>query len=315
VLDRLGLPAEAVAYVDDIPEYVAAATALGIRAIMALLDEPRWQPLGETPVLGGYWQVTEGRFRLPGGSEITRRLIHNRHPAMVLCLNDQRQVLLIRQYRAPFNEVMWELPGGDRDEGESIEEAAARECEEETGYRPLAVKHVLTSRASPGESDAEFYICIAQGVTPGRLTLGTDEQIRHYWVDLSTALDLARQGFIRHPGAARPALCGGTARRLTAGRRLLLRYASRGGTSRIDTRAATESRTTSLNTPVRPGTKVWWYITCLSRSARFVCRVGRPLSPAACAQLLRIFTQGHIVQSLQGVAAPIIDVARMTMNL
>ena len=110
VLDRLGLPGEAVAHVDDFPEYVQAATALGIRpirhrgdvpvtrrAIMTLLDERRWQQLGETPVRDGYWQ---------------------------------------------------ELPGGDRDEGESIEESAARECEEETGYRPLAVKHVLTMSRS-----------------------------------------------------------------------------------------------------------------------------------------------------------------------
>lgn len=40
VLDRLGLPGEAVAYVDDIPEYVAAATALGIRAILHRGDVP-----------------------------------------------------------------------------------------------------------------------------------------------------------------------------------------------------------------------------------------------------------------------------------
>lgn len=214
VLHLLDLPGEAVAFVDDVPEYVEAAQAVGMHGIWhqgdagatrgllhSLLGEQRWQPLGETEVLNGYWQVTDGRFRLPDGKAITRRLIHGRHPAMVLCLNEHQQVLLIRQYRPPFNEVMWEIPGGDMDDGESIVQAAARECEEETGFRPLNVEHVLSSRASPGESDAEFHICIAHGVAPGRRALEEDEQIRCHWVDLSTALDLARARFIRHPGA------------------------------------------------------------------------------------------------------------------
>jgi 8-oxo-dGTP pyrophosphatase MutT (NUDIX family) len=161
----------------------------------------KWEPLGEKVLLDGYFKVVDARFRLPDGTEISRWLLRQRRPALVICLNGRNEVLLTRQYRAPFDEVEWEIPGGDVEPGESIIAAAAREFEEETGYKPEHVEHVLTSRASPGESDAEWYICVARGTVPGQLQLAADEQITHAWVPLERALAMARSGEIRHAGA------------------------------------------------------------------------------------------------------------------
>jgi 8-oxo-dGTP pyrophosphatase MutT (NUDIX family) len=161
----------------------------------------KWEPLGERVLLDGYFKVVDARFRLPDGTEISRWLLRQRRPALVLCCNERGDVLLTRQYRAPFDEVEWEIPGGDVEPGEDVVAAAAREFEEETGYKPEQVEHVLTSRASPGESDAEWYICIARGTVPGQIQLAPDEQITHAWVPLEQALAMAQQKVIRHAGA------------------------------------------------------------------------------------------------------------------
>lgn len=77
----------------------------------------KWERLGERVLFDDYFQVTEARFRLPDGQEISRLLLKQRHSAMLLCFNEQDEVLLIRQYRAPFDEFQWEIPGGDIESG------------------------------------------------------------------------------------------------------------------------------------------------------------------------------------------------------
>lgn len=214
VLAALNLDSEGLVYITDTASEKALESRLGVhvlvhsgdeastrRALSRLIPEAVWTHLSESTVLSDYWSVTVGRFQLPTGEVIHRNLIRHRRTAIIACLNDRNQVLLTRQYRAPFDEVMWELPGGDMEPGETPEQAAARECEEETGFRPTVVRHILTSRASPGESDAEHFICVGEGVTPGRSNLSKDELIHHYWVDLADAMQLVRSHMIRHPGA------------------------------------------------------------------------------------------------------------------
>ncbi|MGE3856332.1 MAG: NUDIX hydrolase [Dehalococcoidia bacterium] len=54
------------------------------------------------------------------------------------------QILLTRQYRLLIDRVSWEIPGGRVDPGERLEEAAVRECFEETGVRCVALRPLIT---------------------------------------------------------------------------------------------------------------------------------------------------------------------------
>ena len=86
-----------------------------------------------------------------------------RHPAAVavLAISDG-DVLLIRQYRAPIDDALLEIPAGKLDvEGEPWAEAAARELEEEVGYRPGTLEHVADFFTAPGFSDEHMGLFVA----------------------------------------------------------------------------------------------------------------------------------------------------------
>jgi ADP-ribose pyrophosphatase len=77
-------------------------------------------------------------------------------------------VLLVEQYRVPLGKNCLELPAGligDEEAGEAIEIAAARELEEECGYRPARIEIVGDFYSSPGMVSESFYFVKAHGLT------------------------------------------------------------------------------------------------------------------------------------------------------
>lgn len=73
------------------------------------------------------------------------------------------KVMLIKQYRHPVEEVLWELPGGFSENNESGTDAALRELEEETGYKFSRVKELGKTAANPGILNNYTYLFIAEG--------------------------------------------------------------------------------------------------------------------------------------------------------
>jgi ADP-ribose pyrophosphatase len=76
-------------------------------------------------------------------------------------------VLLVEQYRVPLDRICLELPAGligDETEGEAVEIAAARELEEETGYRPARMTDLGLYYSSPGMVSEAFTLLRAEGL-------------------------------------------------------------------------------------------------------------------------------------------------------
>jgi ADP-ribose pyrophosphatase len=89
------------------------------------------------------------------------------HAAVILAVVNG-DVLLVEQYRVPLGGPCLELPAGlvgDKEEGEEIEIAAARELEEETGYRPERIETVGRFASSPGMVSETFSLVRATGLT------------------------------------------------------------------------------------------------------------------------------------------------------
>ena len=87
--------------------------------------------------------------------------------AAVIVAVDDGHILLVEQYRVPLGAPCLELPAGlvgDIDAGESIEDSAARELEEETGYRPERIEVIGRFASSPGMVSETFMLVKAHGL-------------------------------------------------------------------------------------------------------------------------------------------------------
>ncbi len=110
-----------------------------------------------------------GRFADPSGEEHEREVVH--HPGavgMVALLDDHRTVILVRQYRSALEGELLEIPAGKCDvTGEHPEITAARELEEEIGYRPGQLVKLAEFFTSPGFCDERAIVYLALDLQPG----------------------------------------------------------------------------------------------------------------------------------------------------
>jgi ADP-ribose pyrophosphatase len=109
----------------------------------------------KTVFRGPVFTVTLDEVVEPSGVRARRDTVRHQGSIVVLVVDDSRRiprVLLLRQYRYPADDNLWELPAGRIDRGESELAAARRELIEETGFRAKKWKHLFTYYASPGFS-------------------------------------------------------------------------------------------------------------------------------------------------------------------
>ena len=146
--------------------------------------------------------VWQGKFiaaRRQGKWEYVSRIGGMR--AAVILAVDSGHVILVEQYRVPLGRNCLELPAGlvgDVHAGESVEESAARELEEETGYRADSLTAIGAFYASPGLVTECFTLVRAEGLTRVGDGGGTkDENITVHRVPVA---DIA--GFIAERRAA-----------------------------------------------------------------------------------------------------------------
>jgi len=105
---------------------------------------------------GRVFSVEVDRRRFPNGR--THEVAIVRHPPAVVIIpvDADGRVVLIRQFRAAIDRELWEIPAGSVDEGESPEAAAKRECEEEIGRVPQRLERLGAWYPTPGYCDEEM---------------------------------------------------------------------------------------------------------------------------------------------------------------
>ena len=135
-------------------------------------------------------------FREPDGREIVRDVIEHRGASVILPLLDDGRVILIRNVRRTVGKTLWELPAGTLEPGEAPEVCAAREVEEETGYRPGSLVPLTAFYASPGILDERMHGFLATDLTPSTQSLDADEEIEVFPVPQWQVRDMLRDGHI-----------------------------------------------------------------------------------------------------------------------
>lgn len=120
--------------------------------------------------------VVVDKVTLPNGNSSTREWIIHNGAVCVVPLTEDGKIIMERQFRYPFDEVIWEIPAGKIDKGETDPEGAAkRELLEETGYTASNWKFIGTYYPSPAILGEKLYMYAAKGLKKGAQDLDEDE--------------------------------------------------------------------------------------------------------------------------------------------
>jgi ADP-ribose pyrophosphatase len=147
---------------------------------------------------GKVFDIDQDLVRMPNGHEVTVDVVRHPPSVVILPVPESGRVVLIRQYRYPVNRWLWEVPAGSVDEGETLEDAARRECHEEIGQRPETVVRLAAMLPTPGYCDEEMFFFRVSGLTTPDEVAQTDEdediEVRVFTVQ--EARDMVRRGEI-----------------------------------------------------------------------------------------------------------------------
>jgi ADP-ribose pyrophosphatase len=133
----------------------------------------------------------------PGDVRTTREVVRHSGSVAVLALQEDGRIVLVRQYRYPVDDALWELPAGRLDEGESPETAAQRELQEEIGQRARDLRKIAFFYTTPGFCDESMHVFRATGLEASPAKGDEDERIEVRAFPLSELAAMIDKGEIR----------------------------------------------------------------------------------------------------------------------
>jgi 8-oxo-dGTP pyrophosphatase MutT (NUDIX family) len=138
---------------------------------------------------------------LPDGVRFEQYVLRVPAAAMVVVLDDDDRVLLMWRHRFIIDRWVWELPGGYLDPDEDPAQCAAREVEEETGWRPRSIEPLITFQPMVGTIDQPNIVYLARGADPTGAAPDINETERLGWVPLSEVHERIAAGEIVGAGS------------------------------------------------------------------------------------------------------------------
>jgi ADP-ribose pyrophosphatase len=164
---------------------------------------PRLIPEGRTPVhKGRIVELSMDEVRFPNGAIGSLEFMQHRGAAAIVPFLDDPsdpdpRILLVHQFRYAAGGDLYEVPAGMPDDpAEPWVEVAARELEEETGFRAGALHYLTRIYTTPGFCDEVIHLFAATGLTPGEVDRDGDEFMEVVALPLSEALSAIRRGEI-----------------------------------------------------------------------------------------------------------------------
>jgi ADP-ribose pyrophosphatase len=141
--------------------------------------------------------VTDEVAHDPNGFEIKRYIVRHPGSAVMMPVDERGRVLLVKQFRLPAEQELWELPAGRLDPGESPLDAAKRELREETGYEAKRWVPLVSFWPSPGYVGEKMNLFLAFDLTEGEQKPMEDERIEIGWFTKEEIGEQIRAGKIQ----------------------------------------------------------------------------------------------------------------------
>lgn len=169
-------------------------------------DQPVEIPALETKLIhkGMVWDLVSDSFNF-NGEILTREYVLHPGAVAVLAINDQDQLLLLKQYRRPVGSYLWEFPAGLMDvPGESRLDCAKRELAEEASLEAEFWEELISFHATPGGNSETITIFIAKQLSKANsdyVTSGEEKDMPQTWVPISEAIKSVLNSEIKSPTA------------------------------------------------------------------------------------------------------------------
>lgn len=154
--------------------------------------------LSSEPIYNGkVVKLRRDLVELENGSTAIREVIHHNGGVAVLALDDEDNVMLVRQFRYPYAELLLEIPAGKLEAGENPAECGRRELEEEAGCVAGDFRFLAQAYPTPGYTDEILHLYVAKNLTFTRQCLDSDEFLTLLKLPYQQALEMCLNGGIK----------------------------------------------------------------------------------------------------------------------
>lgn len=165
-------------------------------------QETRWRVHGERQVYGSRSvEVSLADVELPDGERFEHHVVRMPAAAIAVVLDATERVLMIWRHRFICDRWGWELPAGLVDPGEDPAKTAAREVEEETGWRPRETVQAVGFEPMVGTLDSPHVVFISRGADHVGGEIDPTEAARIDWLPLDGMLARIESGEIWTAGS------------------------------------------------------------------------------------------------------------------
>jgi 8-oxo-dGTP pyrophosphatase MutT (NUDIX family) len=166
-------------------------------------DAPRWQVHGERELYDNTWvRLVQVDVTAPDGNRWWHHVVRLQTVAAAVVVDEQDRVLMLWRHRFVPDSFGWELPGGIVGPGETGATTAARETEEETGWRPTGDgEHLITFQPMPGMVDTPHEVYLFRGAEHIGEPTDAEEAGRVAWLPLADVVALVNAGQVASAGS------------------------------------------------------------------------------------------------------------------
>ena len=145
---------------------------------------------------GNIINVRVDTVRMPSGRDANREIVEHSHAVCIVPIDNDGNVVLVRQYRKPAEDALLEVPAGGVEDGEISEEAVLRELQEEIGYTADHLEHLSSFWVAPGWATEYMHAYLATGLRESRLDGDEDENIEVVRLRFDEAVSMLKTGEI-----------------------------------------------------------------------------------------------------------------------
>jgi len=146
---------------------------------------------------GNYLHYCIDEVTLSNGHISTREMVTHPGAVAIIAYTANNEIILVKQYRYPVKETLYEIPAGKLESGEMSDASAKRELEEETGFVAKRWEKVSSFYTAPGFSNEKMHLFMATDLIEKTAHPDPDEIIVYEKMPLEEAMKMIETGEIK----------------------------------------------------------------------------------------------------------------------